>query len=109
MGKNYKILAQASPAATTETNLYTISSNTNVSISSISICNRGSTNATYRIAMRPNGEALESKHYIAYDSTISGNDTIFLTAGLTVDSSDIVTVYSSSASVSFGIFGVEIV
>jgi hypothetical protein len=109
MAKNYKIIAQASPAATTDTTLYTVPSSTQVTISSITICNRAATAATYRIAMRPNGETLADKHYIAFGATVPANDTIALTLGLTADAADVITVYASSASVSFGIFGSEIV
>jgi hypothetical protein len=109
MAKNYKIIAQASPAATTDTTLYTVPSSTQVTISSITICNRAATAATYRIAMRPNGETLADKHYIAYGASIPANDTIALTLGLTADAADVITVYTSSASVSFGVFGSEIV
>ena len=109
MAKNYKIIAQASPAATTDTTLYTVPAATQVAISSVTICNRGASTATYRIAMRPNGEALADKHYIAFGSSVPANDTIALTLGLTADAADVITVYASSASVSFGIFGSEIV
>jgi hypothetical protein len=109
MAKNYKIIAQASPTANTDTNLYTVPSSTQVAISSVMVCNRGTTAANYRIAMRPNGETLADKHYIAYGATVPANDTIAITVGLTADAADIVTVFSSSASVSFGIFGSEIV
>jgi hypothetical protein len=109
MAKNYKIIAQNSPAATTDTTLYTVPSDTEIVISSITICNRAATAATYRIAMRPNGETLADKHYIAYNANVPSNDTIALTLGLTADAADVITVYASSASVSFGVFGSEIV
>jgi hypothetical protein len=108
MAKSYKIIAQASPNATTDTTLYTVPSSTQVVISSITICNRGATTATYRIAMRPNAETLADKHYIAYGATVPANDTIALTLGLTADAADVITVYTSTASVSFGVFGSEI-
>jgi hypothetical protein len=108
MAKSYKIIAQASPVATTDTTLYTVPGNTELVISSMTICNRGSSDATYRIAMRPNGETLADKHYIAYESTVLANDTVALSIGLTTDSSDVITVYASTASVSFGVFGSEI-
>ena len=108
MAKNYKIIAQASPAATTNTTLYTVPSATQVTVSSVTICNRAATAATYRIAMRPDAETLADKHYIAYDASVPANDTIALTLGLTADAADVITVYSSTASVSFGVFGSEI-
>ena len=109
MAKNYKIIGQVSPAATTDTTLYTVPAATQVATSSITICNRGSSAATYRIAIRPNGETLADKHYIAYGATVPANDTIALTLGLTADAADVFTVYASNASVSFGVFGSEIV
>ena len=109
MAKSYKIIGQISPSATTDTTLYTVPSATQLVISSITICNRAATAATYRIAMRPNGETLADKHYIAYGSNVPANDTIALTLGLTADAADVITVYASSASVSFGVFGSEIV
>lgn len=107
--KNYKIIAQAAPSATTDTTLYTCPSATQTAISTISVCNRGSSAATYRVALRPNGATLANEHYIAYGATVPANDTIMITAGLTVDASDVITVYASTASVSFGIFGSEII
>jgi len=105
MAKNYKIIAQASPAINTDTTLYTVPSATEVVISSITICNRGSTAANYRVAMRPNGETLADKHYIVYNTQVPAFDTVALSIGLTADAADVITVYASSASVSFGVFG----
>jgi len=109
MPKAYKVLGQVAPAATTATTAYTVPSNTESVISTITICNRSASAVTYRIAIRPDGEALSDKHYIAYDSSISANDTVALTLGLTANAADIFTVYASSASVTFGLFGSEIV
>jgi hypothetical protein len=108
MAKNYKIIAQDSPAANTDTTLYTVPNATQVAISSITICNRATSTATYRIAMRPNGESIADKHYISYGSTVPANDTIALTLGLTANAGDIITIQASTASVSFGVFGSEI-
>jgi hypothetical protein len=108
MAKSYKVLGQSNPSATSATTLYTVPSATQTVVSSITICNLAATDATYRIAIRPDAETLENKHYISYDSTIPANDTIGLTLGVTADAADVVTVYASTASVSFNIFGSEI-
>ena len=108
MSKKYKILGQSAPSATTATNLYTVPSATEAVISTITVANRGSSAATYRISIRPNGATQANEHYIAYDASLPGNDTIALTLGLTMDAADVMTVYASSASVSFGLFGSEI-
>lgn len=105
---NYKVLAQSSPSATTATDIYTVGSGKETVISTITVCNRAATSATYRIAVRPNGEALADKHYVTYDASAPATDTIALTMGITMDASDVLTVYASSASVSFNLFGSEI-
>jgi hypothetical protein len=109
MPKSYKVIAQNNPSATTDTTLYTVPSATQVVISTITVCNFGASTATYRIAIRPNGESLANKHYIAYGSSVPASDTIALTLGITADASDVFTIYSSTASVGFSLFGSEIV
>jgi hypothetical protein len=107
MATTYKVLGQSNPAATTATTLYTCPAATQTVISSITICNQ-STSGTYRIAVRPNGATLAPEHYVVFDATISANSTVAYTLGITIDASDIVTVYASSTSMSFNAFGSEI-
>lgn len=104
----YKVLAQSAPSATTATDIYTVASATQVVISTITVCNRGATTSTYRIAIRPNGATLANQHYITYDANVPANDTITLTLGMTADAADVVTVYASTANLSFNLFGTEI-
>ena len=108
MASTYKVLAQSAPSATTDTNVYTVGSGKSAVISTITVANRSASAATYRIAIRPNGDTLANEHYIAYGVTLSGNDTIALTLGITVDASDVITVYASTANTTFNIFGAEI-
>ena len=108
MATTYKVLAQSAPSATTNTDVYTVGAGKQALISTITICNRSSTSATYRIAVRPDGAAIANQHYVAYDVTLTGNDTVALTLGITVDASDVVTVYASTANTTFNIFGAEI-
>jgi glucose-6-phosphate dehydrogenase assembly protein OpcA len=104
----YKVLGQSNPAATTATTLYTVPSATSVVSSTLNVCNQGSSSATYRIAIRPAGETLAAKHYLAYDATILGNNSIAITVGITLAATDVVTVYTSSGTMSFNLFGSEI-
>lgn len=104
----YKVLGQSSPAATTNTNLYVVPPSTEAVVSTITVCNQASTAGTFRIAIRPNNATIASQHYIAYDTPIAANDTIGLTLGITVDANDVITVYASSATMSFSAFGSEI-
>ena len=108
MATTYKVLAQSAPSATTNTDVYTVPSATQVVISTVTICNRTSTSATYRIAIRPDGATIANQHYIAYDAPISGNDTVALTLGLTADAADVFTIYASNANLSFNLLGSEI-
>jgi len=79
MAATYKVLAQSAPSATTATDIYTIASATQAVISTITVCNRGASTSTYR-----------------------------LTLGMTADAADVVTVYASTANLSFNLFGTEI-
>jgi hypothetical protein len=101
----YSVIAQNAPSATTNTDLYTVPAATQVVISTLVIANRAASSATYRIAIRPNGVTLANQHYIAFDITVGASDSTTLTLGLTIDAADIVTVYASTANLSFSIFG----
>lgn len=109
MATTYKVLGQSNPAATTATTLYTVPSATSAVISSIVIANLGGASATFRIAVRPAGATLANQHYLVYDATISATDTITVTAGFTLATTDVITVYASTATMSFSVFGSEIV
>lgn len=108
MATAYKVLGQSAPSATTDTTLYTCPSATETVVSTLTVCNRGSSDATFRVAVRPNGAAIANQHYIAYDVASTANSVIGLTLGITLDASDVVTVRSSSADLSFSAFGSEI-
>lgn len=108
MANAYKTLGQIADASANNVTLYTVPASTETVVSTIVICNREGASNTFRIAVRPNGATLANEHYLAYDSSISANDTITMTLGITVDASDIVSVGASDANVSFSIFGTEI-
>ncbi len=108
MPTTYKVLGQSNPSATTATTLYTVPSATATVVSTITICNQASTAGTFRIAVRPAGASLAAQHYVAYDTPIAANDTIALTLGVTLATTDVVTVYASSATMSFNAYGSEI-
>ena len=108
MATTYKVLGQSNPSATTNTTLYTVPSSTQTIVSTISVCNQTQGELTFRIAIRPAGEAIAAKHYIAYDAKVAGNDTTFITVGATLGAADVITVYASSASLSFNAYGSEI-
>ena len=108
MASTYKVLAQSAPSATTNTDVYTVGSGKSAVVSTITVANRATTSATYRIAVRPLGATLANQHYIAYDVALAANDTTALTLGVALAATDVVTVYASTADLSFGVFGAEV-
>ena len=108
MPVTYKVLAQSAPSATTNTDIYTVGAGKQAVISTITIANRSGSSATYRIAVRTSGATLANQHYVIYDSTVLPNDMVALTLGVSLGATDVVTVYASSANLSFNIFGTEI-
>ena len=107
MPTTHKVLGQQAPAAATPTTLYTVPAATQAVCSTLSICNRDIA-TTYRVSVRPAGAALDVKHYLAFDAVIGANDTILLTLGITLATTDVVSVYAGTSAVSFSLFGAEI-
>jgi hypothetical protein len=102
-----KVLGQSNPAATTATTLYTVPAAKEAVVSTLVIANLTSTAATYRIAIRPAGATLANSQYIAYDITVGASDSTALTLGITLATTDIITVYASTANLTFTAFGDE--
>ena len=109
MATTYKVLGQSNPAATTLTTLYTVPASTQTVVSTVTVANQAATAATYRIAVRVAGAAITASQYIAYDVSLPANASDTLTLGLTLGATDVISVYASSATMSFNAFGSEIV
>jgi hypothetical protein len=108
MPNTMKVLGQSAPAATTDTNVYTVPGATQAVVSTIVIANRAATAGTFRLAVRPNGATLANQHYIAFDVPIAANDSTTLTLGVTLGAADVITARCSSANMSVNVFGTEI-
>jgi hypothetical protein len=108
MAETIKVLGQSAPAATTPADVYTVPSATSAVVSTIVIANRASTAATFRLSVRPAGATQANQHYLAYDVPIAGADSTTLTLGITLATTDVVTVYASTADLSFNVFGTEL-
>jgi hypothetical protein len=104
---SYKVLGQISPSAASATTLYTVPAVTQTVVSTLIACNQDTATCTIRVAVRPDGETLASKHYVAFDVTLAAKQTITFTLGITADAADVITVYSSNAVTSFNAFGSE--
>ena len=108
MANVYKVLGQLNPSAASAGDLYTVPTDTEAVISTIVIANIAGTPDTYRLSVRPEGDAQEDKHYIAYDATVLANDSTALTLGITLEAADVITVYAAGSNLSFNAFGSEI-
>lgn len=106
MTTTVKSLGQIFPSAATATSLYTVPSATSTIVSTLYACNQGST-TTIRIAHRVGGASLTAAQYIVYDAILNANETFYLTSGLTMGATDILTVYSGNGAVSFNLSGSE--
>ena len=107
MAINYKTLGQLAPVATTNTDLYTVPASTQAVCSTLAICNRGAS-TTFRVAVRPAGATLADQHYIVYDNWVNQYDAVFLTLGVSLAATDVITVYAGSSTLSFSLFGSEV-
>lgn len=103
----YKVLGQAAPAATTETDLYEVPALKSGVISSLFICNRGSAATTFRMSISVGGGATADKDYRYFDIPLAGNDTFVITTGITMAAGDIMRVYAGNNQLSFNLDGQE--
>lgn len=108
MPTNYKVLGQVVPTSGVDTTLYTVGNGVQTVVSTLTVCNTGAVSSLYRIAVRPSGETLDSKHYIAYDAPVEQSDSAMLTIGLSLSESDVITVHSSQSGIAFNAYGTEI-
>lgn len=108
MPTTYKVLGQSNPSATTLTTLYTVPSATTAVVSSIVVANLTATSATFRIAVRPAGASITNAHYVGYDITVGASDSTVLTMGITMGATDVLSVYASTANLTFQAYGSEI-
>jgi hypothetical protein len=108
MAIKYKVLGQSLPVSNTFTTLYTVPAGNSAVVSTLNVCNQSTSNVTFRIAVRPANETLVGKHYVAYDVPLPAQDAIALTMGMSLDATDVVTVFSYQGNVAFNLFGSEI-
>lgn len=107
-----KVLGQAAPSATTETDLYTAGTGVSAKLKSFFACNRGATAGTFRLSISVGGGATANKDYLYYDVTVAPYDTFLVDAGddafAYMSATDKAKVYASTANFSFGLFGQEL-
>lgn len=105
MARNYKnAQAQGTSGVSTYATLYSTDSSTTAVISTIAICNTSTTDATYRLAIMGTEGTPAAQNWIAYDSTVAGNDTSFITVGFTMENSQYLRISSSADTVTFSAY-----
>jgi hypothetical protein len=109
MATTIRVLGQVVPSAASLTTLYTVGALTSTVVSSLVVCNTSATATSFRVAIRPAGAAIDPKHYIYYGVTIAGNDTFIFTGGITLATTDVISVYATLATLSFSAYGQETV
>lgn len=109
MATTYKVLGQVQGTAAVGTyaDLYTVPSATSAVVSTITICNQASSDATYRVAVASTSSPATAE-FIVYGATVKANDTVTLTLGLTLQATKKLVISSSANTTSFGAFGSEI-
>jgi hypothetical protein len=106
---NYKILGQLAPANTNDANLYTVPSSTQAIVSTISVTNDTAAASTFRIYTRINGATAAAVNALYFDAPLAANSTLLITAGLSFNAGDIITVRSGTAdALTFQAFGSEV-
>jgi len=108
MANAYKILGQVADASANDVELYLVPASTEAIVSTIIVCNRESSANTFRIATKDDNSAVSNEDYVAYDTSISANDTITLTLGVTLEAGAEISVGASDANVTFQAYGTEI-
>lgn len=103
----YRVLGQLACAATTLESVYTVPSGKSAVVSTVSVCNRTASSVTYRLAVRPGGASIADAHYLAYGVTLPANSSDYLTIGITLAATDVLSFYCSAASASVSAFGDE--
>jgi len=107
MPQTHKVLGQSNPSATTLTTLYTVPASTQAIASTLSVANLG-VSTTFRVAVRPAGASIANQHYLVYDASVNANDSFYLTLGISLAATDVVSVYAGTANLAFSLFGVEV-
>jgi hypothetical protein len=105
----YKVLGQLEPTANTASTLYTVPASRAAIVSTINVANTLTSPDTIRIAVRPAGATLADQHYIAFGVVVPAGGVFTMTIGITLATTDVITIFSTTGGSAFNAFGSEIV
>lgn len=103
-----KVLGQSIPLTGVLTNLYTVPNGAQTSISSLVVCNQSNVGSSFNITVAIGGAADTAAQYLYFEQPIGIGDTFVATIGISLAAGDIIRCLSSTGSVSFNLFGVEL-
>ncbi len=98
------LLGQAALSAATNTTIYTVPATT-FTVLSVSVCNRGTTTASVRIALAAAATPTNAE-YIEFDAQIGSNGVLERT-GIMMNAGRLLVVFTNSPNVSVSAFGIE--
>lgn len=108
MAESLKCLAQSFPSSQALSTLYTVPALTSAVISTLFVCNQGSTAASFRVSVGVAGAADEAKQYIYYGEPVGPGKSFAATVGIALSATDVVRVWSVNGLLSFSLFGEEL-
>ena len=112
MTEKILVLGQSNPAANFATPLYTCNADTfaplGATVSSLTICNMDTVSALCNVSIAIAGAFDGPAQYLYYQLNVDPGNTFIATLGITLAATDVVRVFSTSASVSFQLFGAEL-
>jgi hypothetical protein len=111
MAQSFKRLGAIYPTANTQTNVYVVPAATEAVVSTITVCNQTSLNASFSIALMTASEyaaPAPNQSYVIRGGVVPPADTIVLTMGLTANAASIFAANTNTTGLSFIMFGSEV-
>jgi hypothetical protein len=105
----YRVLGQAAPVNTSNTDLYTVPAATSAVVSTLNVTNLTDTEATFSVYIRVAGATAAGANTLLKDVPLAANSLFSATQGITLGAADVITVSTATAdALSFQVFGSEI-
>lgn len=109
MATAYKVLGQAAPANTNNTDLLTVGSGKSMVISTLHIANVNGSAVAATVYVRVAGAAASNANTLIPTISVPANSVYAFTEGITLAATDVITVKSATANaLTFMAFGSEI-
>lgn len=109
MSATYYVLGQVAPANTSETTLYTVTAGKQAVCSSLTFCNLTTSAVKVSVNVRPAGAAVAAKHALTRNVSVAPGSTNVISVGLTLASTDVVSVNTDTANgIAVHLYGTEL-